>query len=165
MATSVISNLYDTIAPLFGRTPEDPEVAAVLGTLAELPFRGLDSDEFSRYIAKRAEGFCLLFEDADTVRHPTAQGKAPKTPIFTGCFFYPEGVDGYSEFIGSLPDGILWADNAATLAAKLGTPKNEILNKKTGLLKAHRWSRGELLLTASYQADASSLHHIYVGIV
>ncbi len=165
MTTSIASNLYHTIAPLFGRTPEDPEVAAVLETLGELPFRDLDIEEFSRYVARRPEGFCLLFQDAEIVRHPTAQGKAPKTPIFTGCFFYPEAVEDYSRFTGSLPDGILWTDNAATLLAKLGQPKNEILSKKTGRLKAHRWSRGELLLTASYQADASSLHHVYVGIV
>ena len=165
MTTSPTSNLYDTIAPLFGRTPEDPELAAVLGTLGELPFRGLASDEFSRYLTKKTAGYCLLFEDAETVRHPTAQGKARKTPIFTGCFFYPEGVDEYAQFTGALPEGILWTDSAATLPAKLGAPKNEIINKKTGRLKAHRWSKGALLLTASYKADATSLHHIYIGIV
>ena len=165
MTTSLTSNLYDTIAPLLGRTPADPELAAVLGALGELPFRGLASDEFSRYIAKKQDGHCLLFEDAETVRHPAAQGKARKTPVFTGCFFYPGGVDEYAQFTGVLPEGILWTDTAATLLAKLGAPKNEIMNKKTGRLKAHRWSKGELLLTASYKTDASALHHIYMGIV
>jgi hypothetical protein len=165
MTTSITSNLYNTIAPLFGRTPEDAELAAVLGPLGELPFQGLASDEFSRYVTKKADGFCFLFEDAETVRHPVAQGKARKTPVFTGCFFYPDGVDEYSQFTGSLPEGILWTDTAATLLSKLGTPKNEILNKKTGRVKAHRWNKGNLLLTASYKADASSLHHLYIGIV
>lgn len=164
MSTPITTNLFKVIAPLFGQTPDDPDLSKLLGTLGELPFRGFGPEDFSLYMTKKADGFCLLFEDADTVDHPVAKAKPRRTPIFTGCFFYPKGVDEYDEFTGALPEGIAWSDTAGTLLSRLGTPKNEIINKKTGRVKAHRWAKDRLLLTASYKVDASSLHHIYIGI-
>lgn len=165
MSKSITNNLFLTIAPLFGRTPDDSELEEVLGALGHLPFCGFGVDDFSLYLPNKADGFCLLFEDADTVDHKLAKGKARRTPVFTGCFFYPEGIDEYSQFKGPLPEGIVWSDTSESILGKLGKPQNEIMNKKTGKLKAHRWNLGAFLLTASYRKEGTSLHHVYVGIV
>jgi hypothetical protein len=159
-----VTELFNAIEPLFGMTPES-DVKHVLSWMGKLPFPGFAEDEYSLYLSRKDLGFCLLFQDAQTVKHPSAQGKAPRTPIFTGCFFYPGGVEEYETFTGALPGAITWTDTSASLVAKLGAPKNEIMNKLKGSLKAHRWHLGALLLTANYRNAGAALHHIYVGIV
>ena len=159
-----VTGLLKAIEPLFGRIP-DGDVMDVLAWMGRTPFPAFGEDEYSIYVPRKDLGFCLQFQDAEMVKHPSAEGKAPRTPIFTGCFFYPGGIEEYETFTGDLPAGITWTDTSTSLLNKLGAPKNEIMNKVKGTLKAHRWVSGALLLTASYRNGGTSLHHVYIGIV
>jgi hypothetical protein len=162
---SIINNLFSAAEPLFGRTPDDAELQSFLSALGKWPIPEFGAEDFYLYIPDKAQGYCLFFEDADILKHPAAAGKPPRTPILVGCFFYNEGVDEYHAFAGALPLGITWADTASSLVSKLGPPKNEIKNKKTGLLSSHRWPAGQLLVSAVYRGGGTSIKHIYVGIV
>jgi hypothetical protein len=162
--TSVINDLFAAAEPLFGRAPDDAELQSFLNAVGKWPVPAFGPEEFSLYVADKPRGFCLLFEDAETVKHPDAAGKPARTPIFIGCFFYNEGVDGYQAFAGALPLGITWADTASSLVSKLGPPDSEIKSKKTGLVTSHGWPAGRLLLTVAYRGGGSSIRHIYVGI-
>lgn len=164
MNTSLLDDLYSAVDRLLGRTPDDAEMQAFLSALGHWPLQVLGPEDFNIYLEDEARGFCLLFEDCSVVPHPLAASKPAETPIFTGCFFYAEGVEGYHAYAGALPYGITWSDTASSLVSKLGPPKNEMKSKRTGLLIAHRWPAGQWLLTARYSAGGSSLGHLYVGI-
>jgi hypothetical protein len=164
MNTSLVNDLYTAVDRLLGRTPDDAELQAFLSALSYWPLQVLGPEDFRIYLEDKARGFCLLFEDCSVVPHPLATGKAAKTPIFTGCFFYAEGVEGYHAYKGVLPYGITWSDTASSLVSTLGPTESEIKSKRTSMLTAHVWPAGQWFLTASYLAGGSSLKHLYVGI-
>jgi hypothetical protein len=165
MATTLaMDDLFPTAEPLFGRTPDDPDLQAFLMAVGKWPVPPFGDEELIMYLEDKPRGFALVIEDAGTVKHPAAEGLAAQTPLFTACFFFAEGVEGYQAFPGKIPSGIVWSDNASSLVAKLGPPKNDIKNKKTGALQAHRWPAGTLLLTARYLGGGTSLRHVYLGI-
>ena len=163
MKTFRLEDLFSIVDSLLGRTPDDLELQSFLTALGNWPLPDFEEEEFTIYLEDKARGFCLLFEDCSAVRHPLASGKPEKMPIFIGCFFYAEGVDEYSMFKGTLPENIVWSDDSTSLVAKLGVPNNEIINKKTGRLMAHRWSVKQWLLTASYDSGGF-LQELYLGI-
>jgi hypothetical protein len=150
---------------LLGRTPDDSELHELLATLGNWPLRAFGPEELSIYLHDKVRGFCLVFDDSTTVRHPVASGKPAQTPIFVGAFFYAEGVDGYHAYAGAMPYGIGWSDTAKSLVSKIGPPKFEIKNKQTGQLRSHRWPAGQWMLTALYGGGGTSIKHMHLGII
>lgn len=165
MKTMPIKDLFASADQLLGRTPDDTELRTLLQSLGMWPLPAFGPEELSIYLEDRARGFCLEFRDSSSVRHPVAAGKPAQTPIFEGVFFYAEGVDGYRAYVGTFPYGITWSDTAASLPSKVGPPKHEIKNKKTGLLSSHRWSAGRWNLTARYRGGGVSIKHLHLGII
>lgn len=157
-------NLFTHIEKLFGETPNNKELAAILAWMGHSKFPKFKAEEWDIYLSKKPLGFSFVFDDAEMVLHDCAKGKAPRTPIFTGCFFYPEGEEGFKEYTGKLPFGVTWSDTATTLQKKLKEKAKPIVSKATGALQGHIWSIGGLRLTASYQKDQSSLANILVGL-
>jgi hypothetical protein len=158
-------DMFASVERLLGRTPDDNELRSFLQQLGKWPVPEFGPEELTIYLEDKARGFCLVFDDSATVRHPIAANKSPQTAIFVGCFFYSEGVDGYHAFTGSLPYGITWSDNSTTTVSKIGPPKHEIKNKNTGLLSSHRWQVGQWMLTVRYKGGGSSIRHIHLGII
>jgi len=155
-------DVYAGIGPALGKTPNDPPVQSFLRSIGHWPLPELEEDEFDLNIEDEARGFSLAFEDGANLP-PSIEAKPAGTLVLCGCFFYAEGADDYQQYGGPLPQGITWSDTPASLVAKLGPPKNEMRNKKTGELDAHRWALGEQrLLTASYNGD--ELENLYIGI-
>lgn len=158
-----LDDIYSVVEQLLGKTPDDAELQSFLVAIGKWPLSAFGPEDLSIYLEDKRLGYCLLFEDCSTVRHPLATDKVAETPIFVGCFFYSEGVDGYRAYAGKLPSSITWFDTPNTLVYKLGTPMNEIMNKKTGALLGHRWQAGQWLLSASY-SGGEKLKHLYLGI-
>jgi len=165
MKTSPINDIFASAERLLGRTSDDPELKILLQALGFWPLPEFESEESSIYLEDEARGFCLVFDDSSSLEHPLAAGKPPGTPIFRNVFLYSEGVGDYHAYKGTLPHGITWSDTANTLVAKMGPPKNEIKNKKTGKLSAHRWPAGRWMLTASYGGGGSSLNRLNLDIL
>jgi hypothetical protein len=157
-------NLFTHIEKLFGETPDNQELASILSWMGQQKFPQFKKEEWDIYLSKKPFGFCLHFEDAKMVLHDCAKGKAPRTPIFTGCFYYPEGQEGFKQYSGKLPFGVTWSDTSSTLPKKFKEKATPIVSKPTGALQAHIWSFGDLRLTASYQKNQSSLAHILVAL-
>lgn len=157
-----IDTIASSVLTLAGRTPDDPELHAFLVRLSAWPLGEFPSDEFDLYHIDKERGFCLMFEDAAKVNHPSAQGKKPRTPLLVGCYFYTQGKDDYEQFAGPLPYGVTWTDTPDSLTARLGPAKNVIVSKKTGALTAHRWAIDTLLMTVGYRKGA--IEDLYVGI-
>jgi hypothetical protein len=103
-----------------------------------------------------------MFEDAQTVKHPTAAGKQPRTPLFVGCYFFTPNKDGFQLFQGALPHAVTWSDTPDTLLDKLGPVKNNIVSKKTGALTAQRWLIDGQLLTVGYKDGV--IEDVYIGV-
>jgi hypothetical protein len=164
MKTPPEENIFAQAEKLLGKSPDD-ELRAILEALGKWPIPPFGPEELTIYLEDKPRGFCLVFDDSSTVQHPVAANKPPQTPIFVGCFFYAEGVDGYHAFKGALPYGISWSDNASSMVSKIGPPKHEIKNKKTGLLSSHRWQIGQWMLTARYTGGGSAIRHLHLGII
>ncbi len=164
MKSFTIENLFPSIEPLFGRTADDLDLQAVLKAMGRWPLPEFEPEEFVIFLEDKEHGFCLEFDDTQTAKLPGSKDKPPRTAIFRGCFFFAEGYENYHAFSGSLPCSIVWTDTASSLVTKLGTPKNEIMNKKTGILNAHRWAMDGWMLTASYRNGGSFLRRIYAGV-
>lgn len=164
MATANKNDIFADVDRLLGRTRDDREFQGFLATLGYWPLGEMGPEDLSMFIENRGLGYCLVLENCSTVPHPLAAGKPDDMLIFAGCFFYPEGEEGYHSYVGRLPADISWSDTSESLTARLGTPKNVITNKKTGNLTAHRWPLGQWLLTASYRGGGKELKRIYVGI-
>ena len=161
--TFPVDDIAPTVIRLAGRTPDDPELRTFLSAIGSWPLAPFPADEFDVYFEDKVRGFSLSFQDAATLKHPAAAGKPSRTPIFVGGFFYSQGKDGYQQFKGALPHGIAWAESPDSLAAKLGAPKFNITNKKTGNLQAYRWEIDGQMLSANFKNDGS-IGHVYVGI-
>lgn len=159
-----VKDLFSFTQALLGRTSNDHELRSILEGLGKWPIPAFGPEELTLYLADKSQGFCLVFDDGSTVKHAVAAGKGSQTPIFVGGFFYAEGVDEYHAFSGTLPNGIVWSDSASSLLSKMGPPKHEITNKKTGALSSHRWPLGQWMLTARYAGGGSSIKHLHLGL-
>jgi hypothetical protein len=163
MKASATEDMFASVERLLGRTPDDNELRLFLEGLGKWPIPAFGEEELTIYLGDKARGYNLVFDDSSTVRHPVAAGKSPETPILVTCFFYNEGVEGYHAFTGTLPNGITWSDSADSLVAKIGPPKHEIKYGTT--LSAHRWSKGQWMLTASYQRNGAFVEYLDLGII
>jgi len=159
-----VSGLFKRAELLLGRTPDDPELQGFLKKLQMWPVPAFEEDELTVYLENKALGFCLVFDDSSTVKHESAAGKTPGTPLFVTTFLYAEGVEGYHKFPGELPNGIAWSDSAAAVVAKLGPPKREIKNKRDGRLTAHAWPFGSWWMTVGYIGGGTSIDRIDLNI-
>jgi len=164
---SALQNLFPTAAPLFGRTADDPDLKAFLTDLKMWPLPELDEDEIEIYHDDEKRGFCLYFVQAERVKVkvPALAGKPGDTLVFVGCFFYADGVNDHLAFRGAMPLDITWSDTASSLVARLGAPKAEIKNKKTGVLTTHRWNAPQPIMQTSYDSGGNALEEVYVGII
>ena len=158
------SDVFAATARLLGQAPDDPDLRMFLESLGKWPLPAFGPEELSIYVEDKTRGFSLEFRDSSSLKHPIAAGKPPQTPVFESAFFYAEGVDGYHAYAGMLPHGITWADTATSIMSKMGSPKHEIKNKKTGLLTSHRWPEGQWMLGARYGGGGTSIKHLHIGI-
>jgi hypothetical protein len=164
MKPSPVKDLFASAEKVLGQTPDDADLQALLKKLGKWPLPYFGPEELTIYIEDHAHGFCLTFDDSSGLQHPVSAGKKPGTPIFVRAFFYAEGVDEYHAYKGPLPKGMTWSDTAASMVAKMGVPKHEIKNKKTGQLSSHVWPIGSWMFTARYTNNGASINHVVLAI-
>jgi hypothetical protein len=158
-----IENISHVVPLLVGKNTTDAALQAFLQSVNAWPVREFPADEFNVFFEDKERGFCLEFRDATTVKSPIVTEKIWRMPVFTGCFFYIQGKDGYQQFNQALPHQILWGDTPDLLLAKLGPTKFTITNKKTGILSAYRWEINGLKLGTSFTREGT-IDHVYFGL-
>lgn len=151
------STLTGDLETHIGKRITDAPVRAWLEALGVWPVTPFGPGENEVYVDDKERGFCL------TVRRTDAD---PQTAHVSGCFFHREGDEGHRGFAHAMPLGITFGDDAAQLVARIGAPKFEHKNKKTGKLTGHRWQNDETnMVSASYKDDGRVLAHVYRGIL
>jgi len=70
----------------------------------------IDPDDGSAYVSRHKLGFTLLLKDPSRVKNPEYSSLPKDLPILTTCFYYSEGHEGYTQFSGDLPKGLLLTD-------------------------------------------------------
>jgi hypothetical protein len=157
-------NFVSYIEKTLGETSANEDIVSLINWMEYEKFPDFPEEEWSVYLSKKELGFSLLFDDADILPPQWARGREPGTPIFTGCFLYSEGLEGFKKFNGRLPYGIAWTDTPSTLQEKFKEKAKPFLNKKTGALEAHILVFGKNRFTVDYKNDLSSVSQIYIGL-
>lgn len=165
MNTTTLKNLYSASRSVLGLTPDDQRLQEFLDDLDMWPLPEFEEDESSIYPDNEKKGFFLELKDCAETNHPLAKGKPSGVPIFISCSIYPEGIEGYSAYVGTMPYGIAWSDSASDVVKKMGrAPANEIIDKPSGKLTTQIWDVDVGPFTVCYSLSGG-IRRIYWGII
>ncbi|ASK56567.1 hypothetical protein CEQ48_18140 [Vibrio tarriae] len=99
----------------------------------------LNDDEYRAYVEYPEFGLCIIFTDesyfAGKASLPIGSGKL----FYSGLFFHSEGKDGYSEYKGKLPFGLLFTDTRQDVVNKLGQQSWQRLARDKQRVISDRW--------------------------
>lgn len=112
----------------------------------------LGSDSYRAYLEKQNDGISFVFTDEAQYLNKENQaiGKGPL--YFTGVFLYAEGKDGYSQFNGVIPKGIVFSDTREKLVEKLGPPSWG-RKRADESIAAERWDFQEYRIHITYSKE------------
>ncbi|WP_370981218.1 hypothetical protein [Agaribacterium sp. ZY112] len=112
----------DELLPLLGRSVVDSQLNSFLSVLSDGLVRGLalPSGEYRTYYENRSDGYSLVFTDEAMFLGREDQGIGTGSLYLSGIFLYSEGKDDYSEYAGSMPNGIRFDATQSDIAKVLG---------------------------------------------
>jgi hypothetical protein len=156
-------NFTREIKKLLGNTVKTPAVNALLKNLGVTENLKINPDSGGVHVEKPELGFSLWLQDPPSILNPAYSSLPKGTPVLADCFFYSEGQDGYKQFAGELPGGILFTDGRPEVVAKLGEPiwKRE----KNGRLIAEKWVIDGQTIHITYKKDQPGVKVLNLGIV
>jgi len=120
----------------------------------------LSDGQYRAYIERPKDGYCLIFTDeAYFLGKPNHQIGAGEL-FYAGIFFHSEGKDGYSQYQGSLPFGLLFSDTRADVINKLGEQSWQRLARDDDRVISDRWDALESVsfrLHVTYDKDSGKI--------
>ncbi len=151
----MIENFAQRIKLLLGESLKSRAVAGLLKELDVTEPPKTNPDTPTAYVSRKNLGFSLLFKEPAKITNPAYSSLPGDVPILTGCFFYSDGHDGYTQFSGSLPGGLQFADTLEQLVGKLGEPLGK--REKNCRTVAEKWEIDGRSFHVTYKAKPASI--------
>jgi len=126
----------DAFISCVGEPEDSNEVQRLLASVGVTKKLRVPRDDIEARVDLPKLGLSLIFEP---------EGAKTSRLIFTGVQFFSDTEKGYTNFSGTLPGGITFADTQREVHAKLGKPA---LTKKS--LRYDAWKPEGKLLTVEY---------------
>ena len=138
------------ILKFIGKPVSDKELANWL-SISGNQAPSLEEGNYRAYLEYPEHGYCLTFTDEAIFLGIEQQFVGEGELYFCGVFFYSEGLDGYNQFCGDLPQNVLFEDDTKSLKIKLGA---EEWNRHSddGALVSERWSIGKFKFHITYNS-------------
>jgi hypothetical protein len=111
---------HTLLCKLVGLTKKEPLLAAFLASLNSHPQTDRCEDDEFYYDSYRDLGMSFLFEGSPE--------------FLSAIFLYADGVDGYEEYKGSLPNSLNFSDTRQDVLQRLGQPAKSGGNKYSDLM-------------------------------
>jgi hypothetical protein len=108
---------FEQLISLLGRSENDPVVRNFFGH----EISNIDHDEYYGSLEFKPEGVGIVFKEAPWVV-PSEKITDPKELYVVAFHFYCEGLEGFTEYSGQLPNGVRFGDSEAELLFKMGEP-------------------------------------------
>jgi len=136
------------ILKLIGKPLSDEAVQNWL-TDSRKAFPSLEEGDYRTYIEYPDQGYCLIFTDEAMFLGIEHQPLGVGSLFLSGVFFYSEGLDGYSQFTGSLPEGLTFQNNSKSIKVSLGEVEWD-RHSANGELISERWKYGKFKFHVTY---------------
>lgn len=141
------------ILKLLGKPLSDETVQSWL-TASQKAFPSLEEGDYRTYIEYPEQGYCLIFTDEAMFLGIEHQPLGLGSLFLSGVFFYSEGLDGYSQFTGNLPEDIQFQYDSKLLKNRFGEVEWERQSEE-GVLISQRWKYGKFKFHVTYNHSGS----------
>jgi len=137
--------------PFLGKTDASPEVAKLLASLGVKKQPKLKKGDLYVYVQLPKNGLVLVFRESDD----------PKTSqiFLAGVQLYSEAEDGFKNFAGKLPGGVVFSDTKAEVRKKLGKP-----TRSKEQLRTDYWEKKGHVLSVEYTRETGEVQTVDLSV-
>jgi hypothetical protein len=107
----------DKLVALLRRSENDLEVMDFFGR----QMSNIERDDYYGFLQFKPDGVAVVFNEAEWVISPK-EITDPKELYLVAFHLYREGHEGYAEYSGRLPNGVVMGDPEAVVLRKMGQP-------------------------------------------